>query len=84
MSNPTIEQEMLEYFTQLNDAEKKSVVNLLATFIKSKEELAVINIDQLNNDSLEIDAQTKIKIAEPKKYYPNVKKEGDNIKPTWW
>ncbi|HTI92490.1 MAG TPA: hypothetical protein VL727_17970 [Puia sp.] len=31
-----IDREMYAYFTQLNDAEKKSVVELLKTFMKSR------------------------------------------------
>lgn len=84
MANLTIDQEMLECFSQLTEAEKSSVVNLLDTFIKSKQQLSVINFDQTDTDSIEIDEKTEIKIPEPKTYYSNSKKDNDKIAPTWW
>jgi hypothetical protein len=36
MAAPTISQEMLNYFMQLNDAEKKSVLEMIKTFLSSK------------------------------------------------
>ncbi|WP_300602037.1 hypothetical protein [Niabella sp.] len=33
-----LDQEMFSYFTQLNNAEKKSVVQMLKTFLKSRPE----------------------------------------------
>ncbi|WP_196940213.1 hypothetical protein [Sphingobacterium pedocola] len=53
-----IESEMLNYFTQLNDAEKKSVVQMLKTFIKGRKEgEQSINIEQYNAELMESEAE---------------------------
>ncbi|MEO5946843.1 MAG: hypothetical protein ABIP79_08505 [Chitinophagaceae bacterium] len=36
MATPTISQEMLNYFMQLNDAERKSVLEMVKTFLSSR------------------------------------------------
>lgn len=36
MATPSISQEMLNYFMQLNDAERKSVLKLIKTFLSSR------------------------------------------------
>ncbi|MBX9783716.1 MAG: hypothetical protein K2X48_10530 [Chitinophagaceae bacterium] len=36
MAAPTLSQEMLNYFLQLSDAEKKSVLELVKTFLNSR------------------------------------------------
>jgi hypothetical protein len=47
----TIDREMFTYFMQLNDAEKKSVVEMLKTFIKSrKDKPERITIEQYNKE----------------------------------
>lgn len=47
----TIEQEMYNYFTQLNDEEKNSVVQMLKTFLQSrKKKSSRISIDQYNKE----------------------------------
>ena len=47
----TIEQEMYNYFTQLNDDEKNSVVQMLKTFLRSrKSKSSRISIDQYNKE----------------------------------
>lgn len=43
-----LENEMLSYFMQLNDADKSSIVKLLKTFIANKQENAMITIEQYN------------------------------------
>lgn len=46
-----LEKEMYNYFTQLNEAEKKSVVQMLKTFLKSrKENPGRISIEQYNKE----------------------------------
>jgi predicted transcriptional regulator len=46
-----IDKEMFNYFTQLNDAEKKSVVQMLKTFIKGrKANPGRISIEQYNKE----------------------------------
>ena len=50
MSN-ILDKEMFNYFTQLNDAEKKSVVQMLKSFLKrQKENPANISIEQYNKE----------------------------------
>ncbi|RPD41923.1 hypothetical protein [Chitinophaga barathri] len=46
-----LEQEMYTYFVQLNEAEKKSVVQMLKTFLKSrKQQPEVYTIEQYNKE----------------------------------
>lgn len=46
-----LEQEMYNYFIQLNEAEKRSVVQMLKTFLKSrKEKPERISIEQYNKE----------------------------------
>lgn len=50
MSN-VIDEEMFSYFTRLNDAEKKSLVQMLKTFLKGREEISGhISIEQYNKE----------------------------------
>jgi hypothetical protein len=46
-----LEQEMYSYFTQLNEAEKKSFIQILKTFLKNrKEKPERITIEQYNKE----------------------------------
>lgn len=46
-----LDKEMFNYFTQLNEAEKKSVVQMLKTFLKGrKEKPGRISIEQYNKE----------------------------------
>jgi hypothetical protein len=46
-----LEKEMYNYFTQLNEAEKKTVIQMLKTFLKGrKENPGRISIDQYNKE----------------------------------
>ena len=46
-----IDREMLAYFMQLNDAEKKSVVELLKTFMKNrKKQTGHLTVEQYNKE----------------------------------
>lgn len=50
MSN-VLEEEMHSYFTRLNEAEKKSVVQMLKTFLESKKDIpGRISIDEYNKE----------------------------------
>lgn len=52
-----LDQEMQAYFTQLNEAEKKSVIQMLKTFLKGKDDKAErVSIDQYNNELNEAEA----------------------------
>lgn len=51
------ENEMLNYFTQLNDSEKKSVVELLKTFINARKEDSTISIEEYNQELLDAEAE---------------------------
>lgn len=46
----TLDKEMSSYFTQLNDAEKESVVQMLKTFLQGKKENIGISIEQYNSE----------------------------------
>ncbi|MFT3950102.1 MAG: hypothetical protein QM763_24265 [Agriterribacter sp.] len=53
-----LEKEMYNYFTQLNEAEKKSVVKMLKTFVKGKDKIhANISIEQYNKELEEAEKQ---------------------------
>ena len=46
-----LDKEMFNYFTQLNEAEKKSVVQMLKTFLKGRQEKpGRISIEQYNKE----------------------------------
>ncbi|AXY73866.1 hypothetical protein D3H65_07675 [Paraflavitalea soli] len=47
----TLEQELYKYIIQLDDAEKKSVLQMLKTFLKGREKkVAGTNIEQYNKE----------------------------------
>jgi hypothetical protein len=50
-----LDQEMYHYFTRLNDAEKKSVIMLLKTFLKSRKEEPEQTGTEESNKELEQD-----------------------------
>lgn len=53
-----IDEEMHDYFMQLNDAEKKSVVLMLKTFMKSRQAaIENINIIEYNNELADAEAE---------------------------
>jgi predicted transcriptional regulator len=46
-----LDKEMFNYFTRLNEAEKTSVIQMLKTFLKAREEQSdSINIEQYNKE----------------------------------
>jgi hypothetical protein len=53
-----LDNEMYNYFTQLNEAEKKSVIQMLKTFLKSRTEKPDrITIEQYNKELQEAEAE---------------------------
>jgi hypothetical protein len=50
---------MLNYFTQLDDAEKSSVVKMLKAFIRGKKENSNVTIEQYNNELLAAEDEFK-------------------------
>ncbi len=55
-----LDKEMFNYFTQLNEAEKKSVVQMLKTFLKGRQEiLGRISIEQYNKEIDEVMEEVK-------------------------
>jgi hypothetical protein len=56
LMSKTIDREMFTYFMQLEEAEKKSVVELLKTFMKGRK-VDRISIEQYNKDIDEATAQ---------------------------
>jgi predicted transcriptional regulator len=58
MATPSISQEMLNYFMQLNDAERKSVLEMIKTFISSRGgELQPQSVEQYNQELEQADAE---------------------------
>ena len=45
------EQKMLDCFLKLNEAEKEAVLNLLNTFIRSKEQSEILKMDDFKTDA---------------------------------
>jgi hypothetical protein len=53
-----LEQELFQYILQLDEAEKKSVLQMLKTFIKGREGKAYrINIEEYNQELKEAEAE---------------------------
>jgi len=53
-----LDNEMFNYFTQLNDAEKKSVIQMLKTFLSGRTEKSErITIEQYNKELDEAEAE---------------------------
>ncbi len=76
MSNNT-EQEMLDCFLKLNEAEKEAVLQLLQTFIKSKEQSEILNLEQYNSDAKR--EELKIEVV---RYA--AKNNGEKIPESYW
>lgn len=58
MAVPTLSQEMLNYFMQLNDAEKKSVLELVKTFLNSrKNDFTPQTLEEYNEELEKADAE---------------------------
>lgn len=52
-----IENEMLNYFTQLDESEKKSVVRLLKTFIRNRKQNKPVSIEEYNQELADAEAE---------------------------
>jgi len=58
MNNSAFSQEMLHYFSQLNDAEKKSIVEMIRTFLNSKKsESSPVSLEEYNRELDQADAE---------------------------
>ncbi len=58
MSTPSISQEMLNYFMQLNDAERKSVLEMIKTFLSSrKSEFTPQSLEDYNQELEQADKE---------------------------
>ncbi|RQO65428.1 hypothetical protein DBR40_23665 [Pedobacter sp. KBW01] len=55
----TLENEMLNYFTQLDNVEKNSVVKMLKVFMKGKKENLNLSTEQYNNELLAAEKEFK-------------------------
>ncbi len=51
MGISTIDKELLKYFTQLDESQKKSLLELIRTFSKgSKESMEIVSLEQYNRE----------------------------------
>ena len=51
MATQNVQREMLQYFLQLNDSEKKSVLEMVKSFLKDKKDIPErISIEQYNKE----------------------------------
>jgi hypothetical protein len=58
MATPSIPREMLRYFLQLNDAEQKSVLQMIKTFLSSRgDEFRPVSLEEYNRELDEADAE---------------------------
>jgi predicted transcriptional regulator len=58
MATPSISKEMLNYFMQLNDAERKSVLEMVKTFLSSrKNEVKPQSLEEYNRELEQADAE---------------------------
>ena len=58
METTTLDQKMYNYFMQLNEAEKKSVVQMIKTFLQSKKATPErMSIEQYNKEIEESEAE---------------------------
>ncbi len=62
----TTEQEMLDCFIKLNESEKEAVLQLLKTFIRSKEQSEILNIEQFNSDTTSEEIKVEVVRQAPK------------------
>jgi len=53
-----LEQELLQYFLQLDDAEKKSILQMLKTFVKGRDgKISRASIEEYNQELREAEAE---------------------------
>ena len=59
METSAIDKEMYDYFMHLNEAEKKSVVQMIKTFLQSRKEFERISIERYNKEIEEAEAEVE-------------------------
>jgi len=59
MATSAIDKEMHDYFMQLNETEKKSVVQMIKTFLQSRKEFERISIERYNKEIEEAEAEVE-------------------------
>jgi len=58
METGAIKEEMLQYFSRLNDAEQQSVLEMIKTFIKGRgREFGPVTLEEYNRELEEADAE---------------------------
>ena len=57
METSEIDKEMYDYFMHLNEAEKKSVVQMIKTFLQSRKEFERISIERYNKEIEEAEVE---------------------------
>ena len=57
MTTTPIQQEMLQYFTRLNEKEQQSLLSLIKTFISSKKDFEPQTLEEYNNELEQADAE---------------------------
>ena len=58
METGAIKEEMLQYFSRLNDAEQQSVLEMIKTFIKGRsKEFGPVTLEEYNRELEEADAE---------------------------
>lgn len=50
-------EEMLQYFSQLNQEQQKSVIDLIKTFVKNQSEFAPVTLEEYTKELEEADAE---------------------------
>jgi len=64
METSAIDKEMYDYFMHLNEAEKKSVVQMIKTFLQSRKEFERISIERYNKEIEEAEAEAEVERGE--------------------
>lgn len=57
MSTKDLQQEMMQYFMKLNEAERRSVLLMIKTFLSGKQSGDRISIEQYNQELAEAEAE---------------------------
>ena len=57
METSAIDKEMYDYFMHLNEAEEKSVVQMIKTFLQSRKEFERISIERYNKEIEEAESE---------------------------
>lgn len=57
MAASTLSNEMLEYFDRLSDAQQRSVLQLIKTFVDGNNDFQPMSIEEYNRELEEVDAE---------------------------